>query len=199
MGQRRVMEVSYGEAIVVPPNAKLTEITTYMWPGFLGEWCAADQHFDVWELTGERVWVPRPEVWAPPVQVLAQETVRVARWQQGQDQLQAWLPPPQQQQPPQQPTPGQVPAQQRRRPRDPVSYPPPPPPRAQPCRPPSQPPVHEQSARSGPHPRASQPPGQQPLPERAVWRRLRPQQPGSTVPAAVRTVSKEPARSVWSF
>jgi hypothetical protein len=75
------MEVSYGDsAIDIPDHAIQTEITTYMWPGFLGEFDHSTELFDVWELVGPTTWKPRPDVMAPPYSCLGQESQMVWRW-----------------------------------------------------------------------------------------------------------------------
>jgi len=75
------MEVSYGEsAIDIPKHAIQTEITTYMWPGFLGEFIHATMEFDVCQLVGPTRWVPRPDIVAPPRDCMGIETTKGWRW-----------------------------------------------------------------------------------------------------------------------
>ena len=89
------MEVSYGDSqnleampsIPSPPSipsipsgAQHTEITTYMWPGFLGEFIHSTMEFDVWELVGPTHWIPRPDILAPPRECLGIETTKGWRW-----------------------------------------------------------------------------------------------------------------------
>ena len=76
------MEVCYGDSAIppIPPEAKHTEITTYMWPGFLGEFIHSTMEFDVWELVGPTCWVPRPDILAPPRECLGIETSKGWHW-----------------------------------------------------------------------------------------------------------------------
>jgi hypothetical protein len=77
------MEVSYGVSHPIPsipPEAKHTEITTYMWPGFLGEYVHDTMEFDVWQLTEPNIWTPRPDIMAPPRDCIGVETTKGWRW-----------------------------------------------------------------------------------------------------------------------
>ena len=75
------MKVIYGEsAIDIPEHAIQTEITTYLWPGFLGEFDHSTGVFDAWELVGPTIWKPRPDIVAPPWLCLGQESQQVLRW-----------------------------------------------------------------------------------------------------------------------
>ena len=71
------MEVSFSIAtLLTPPN---TEITTYMWPGFLGEFDHTTLEFHVWELISPTRWIPRPDIVAPPIDCIGVETTRCFR------------------------------------------------------------------------------------------------------------------------
>ena len=75
------MEVVFGSTpVVVPPHTSNTEITTYMWPGFLGEFNVSTQEFNAWELVGPNVWIPCPNIVAPPLTCIAVETVPTQQW-----------------------------------------------------------------------------------------------------------------------
>jgi len=81
------MEVSFGtSAIPVPPNARHTEITTYMWPGFLGELDHSSDQFTVWEIVGPTRWKPRPDIHAPPYTCLGIERTSIQTWSEGPEQ-----------------------------------------------------------------------------------------------------------------
>ena len=75
------MEVSYGHSVIsVPAEAQHTEITTYMWPGFLGEYFHDSMEFTVWELVGPTRWTPRSDIVAPPMECLGIDTVKAWCW-----------------------------------------------------------------------------------------------------------------------
>ena len=75
------MEVTFGDgSIPVPPDAINTEITTYMWPGFLGEFDHTSLMFRAWELVGPTVWLPRPDIHAPPMDCIGCETTPILAW-----------------------------------------------------------------------------------------------------------------------
>lgn len=57
-----------------------TEITTYMWPGFLGEWDQTKEHFTAWELVGEDEWVPHDDIYAPPADCIGSMTTPAQVW-----------------------------------------------------------------------------------------------------------------------
>ncbi len=81
------MQVEYGKTpIIVPYNAINTEITTYMWPGFLGEFDHTALTFTAWELVGPTRWLPRPDIVAPPLHCIGSETVLTRIWNQGSQQ-----------------------------------------------------------------------------------------------------------------
>ena len=62
------MNVSYSAAVAAAvAAAESKEITTYMWPGFLGEFDHSTLEFTVWELAGPTLWIPRPTIVAPPM------------------------------------------------------------------------------------------------------------------------------------
>jgi len=83
------MEVSYGVSVSIPSEAQHTEITTYMWPGFLGEFIHSTLEFDVWELVGPTYWIPRPDIVAPPRECIGIETTKGWRWTSPQEER--WL------------------------------------------------------------------------------------------------------------
>jgi hypothetical protein len=75
------MEVSYGHSVISEPaEAQHTEITTYMWPGFLGEYDHVSMEFTAWELVEPSLWMPRPDIVAPPMECLGIDTVKGRRW-----------------------------------------------------------------------------------------------------------------------
>lgn len=75
------MDVVYGETpITIPPDVKQTEITTYLWPGFLGEFDSVTSEFDVWELVEPARWAPRPDIVAPPYLCFGVDTTPVWQW-----------------------------------------------------------------------------------------------------------------------
>ena len=78
------MEVTFGDSpITVPSVTHQTEITTYMWPGFLGEFDHSALTFTAWELIGPTRWLPRPDIVAPPLHCIGSETVLTRTWVQG--------------------------------------------------------------------------------------------------------------------
>ena len=75
------MEVSYGDTPVhVPHEATNTEITTYMWPGFLGEFDHTTVGFTAWELVGPRTWLPRPDILSPPFDCIGVSSTVTQTW-----------------------------------------------------------------------------------------------------------------------
>ena len=75
------MDVTYGTtSLAVPPDAEHTEITTYMWPGFLGELIETTGDFEAWELLGPNQWLLRPDILAPPYSCIGVATVLCWRW-----------------------------------------------------------------------------------------------------------------------
>jgi hypothetical protein len=65
------MQVSYETTTVQPPaNARQTDITTYMWPGYLGEWDAETQKFTAWQLMSSDYWIPAPTIKVPPMKCI---------------------------------------------------------------------------------------------------------------------------------
>lgn len=74
------VDYSIGES---PTNAKQTEITTYMWPGFLAELC--DGELTVWELYSPTTWQLRPDITAPPANCIAITSSQALHWGQGQE------------------------------------------------------------------------------------------------------------------
>jgi hypothetical protein len=77
------MEVRYTTNLPIPPAALNTEITTYLWPGFLGEFDHTTLVFTTWELVGPTQWRPRPDLVAPPFDCMGQCTIPSQVWRQG--------------------------------------------------------------------------------------------------------------------
>jgi len=85
------MDVTYGEtAICIPPDVKQTEITTYLWPGFLGEYDHATSEFIAWELVGPSRWILRQDIVAPPYSCIGVDTIQGWRWTSSQELIR-WL------------------------------------------------------------------------------------------------------------
>ena len=75
------MQVSFGSTPVTPPpGARHTEITTYMWPGFLGELDHSTDTFRVWEIVGPTTWISRPDIMVPPYACIGVERTSVYAW-----------------------------------------------------------------------------------------------------------------------
>jgi hypothetical protein len=75
------MEVLFGSTPITPPSsARHTEITTYMWPGFLGELDHSTDSFQVWEIVGPTTWSARPDILAPPYTCIGMEKISVQTW-----------------------------------------------------------------------------------------------------------------------
>lgn len=66
--------------MVIPSDAKQTEITTYLWPGFLGEYDHETAEFVAWELVSPTRWTHRPDIVAPPYSCIGVETTPGWRW-----------------------------------------------------------------------------------------------------------------------
>lgn len=47
-----------------------TEITAYLWSGFLGEWDSTKETFHAWELVSPYVWKNRPDIYQPPAKCI---------------------------------------------------------------------------------------------------------------------------------
>jgi len=76
-------EVAYfTEGVTVPPTATNTEITTYMWPGFLGEFDHGSLSFTAWELVGPTSWLRCPDITGPPHDCIGICTVVTQQWVQ---------------------------------------------------------------------------------------------------------------------
>ena len=73
------MNVSYGLEPKDLTGATNTEITAYLWPGFLGEYDHSSLEFTAWALVESGLWIPRPEILAPPISCIASETVSVIK------------------------------------------------------------------------------------------------------------------------
>jgi hypothetical protein len=73
--------VEYGVGDRMKGEGTLTEIATYMWPGFLAEWCEGE--LTVWELCSPSKWLLRKDITAPPATCIATTSsqVRVLRQQ----------------------------------------------------------------------------------------------------------------------
>lgn len=75
------MDVAYGDSpIVIPAEVQPTEITTYLWPGFLGEFDHTTLAFEAWELVEPGRWIPRPDIVVPPFTCLGHDTATGWRW-----------------------------------------------------------------------------------------------------------------------
>ncbi len=80
-----MFSVSY-EYISLPlETAKQTEITTYMWPGFLAELCEGE--LTVWELCAPTEWNQRSDIAAPPASCIGITSSQALCWEQGQERL----------------------------------------------------------------------------------------------------------------
>ena len=76
--------VEYIENVIdIPSYAKQTEITTYIWPGFLAEWCYDE--LTVWELYSPSIWRRRPDIMAPPADCIGITSSQGLHWAQGQE------------------------------------------------------------------------------------------------------------------
>jgi hypothetical protein len=69
------MNVTYGSG---PPPETNTEITTYMWPRFLGEFDHCALTFRAWYLVNSETWIECPDIVAPPLVCYAERS-RVRR------------------------------------------------------------------------------------------------------------------------
>ena len=78
-----MFSVSYESSVSPPSNAKQSEITTYMWPGFLAELC--DEELTVWELCSPTTWRLRQDITAPPANCIATTSSQAVHWTQGQE------------------------------------------------------------------------------------------------------------------
>lgn len=59
-----------------------TEITVYLWAGFLGEWDSEFHNWTVWELISQTEWKRRPDIVAPPKDCIAiSEPISVECWE----------------------------------------------------------------------------------------------------------------------
>ena len=76
--------IQYGQGALpfdIPPDAIITEITPYLWPGHYGEWDEAAQEFTAWALVSPSSWRVTSEILAPPVTCLSVgATVKRLRW-----------------------------------------------------------------------------------------------------------------------
>jgi hypothetical protein len=67
--------VTYGcHMPAIPDRTIHTEITTYFWPGFLGEFSSVDGSLRVWELRGTNTMITRPDIHVPPANCIAVES-----------------------------------------------------------------------------------------------------------------------------
>ena len=83
-------EVAYfTEGVEVPATATNTEITTYMWPGFLGEFDHGTLTFTAWELVDSSRWLRRSDIMAPPMDCIGVCTVATRQWVQTSSQWSA--------------------------------------------------------------------------------------------------------------
>ena len=53
-----------------PADARQTDITTYMWPGYLGEWDAETKEFRAWQLVTSNYWIPALDIKVPPMKCI---------------------------------------------------------------------------------------------------------------------------------
>ena len=75
------MNVTFGTTPISPPaSARQTEITTYMWSGFLGELDHSSQTFQAWEIRGPSTWVLRPDILVPPYTCIGIEKNTIYTW-----------------------------------------------------------------------------------------------------------------------
>ena len=82
------MTVRYLKAgdVPVPTSLTRTEITTYLWPGFLGEFDREELLFTAWELVTPTEWRLRPDIVTPPFDCLAvDKAVPTLKWALGGD------------------------------------------------------------------------------------------------------------------
>jgi len=73
------MQVNYSNEAPAT-TATNTEITTYMWPGFLGEFDHTTLVFTAWELKGPTLWIPRPDIAGPPFECMGVCTTKTQIW-----------------------------------------------------------------------------------------------------------------------
>lgn len=74
--------VEYGVGDRMKGHGTLTEIATYMWPGFLAEW--VEDELRTWRLDSSTSWSPCPEITAPPANCIATTSSQVrVQHQQG--------------------------------------------------------------------------------------------------------------------
>lgn len=78
------MEVSYYEGLQRPADATNTEITTYMWPGFLGIFDHSTLVFQVWELVEPTTWTPRSDILNPPYTCIGTYSSIIYKWKDSQ-------------------------------------------------------------------------------------------------------------------
>jgi len=74
------MQVSYSTGQQQAVAAEVKEITTYMWPGFLGEFDHSTLVFTTWELAGPTLWIPRPDIVTPPLECIGVCTTKTRTW-----------------------------------------------------------------------------------------------------------------------
>ncbi len=81
-GNKRMETVEYGHGPLpfeFPPDAAITEITPYLWPGHYGEWDQAAQEFTAWALATPATWHVTSEILSPPLTCLSVGAT-VLRW-----------------------------------------------------------------------------------------------------------------------
>ena len=81
-GNKRMETVEYGHGPLpfeFPPDAAITEITPYLWPGHYGEWDQAAQEFTAWALATPATWHVTSEILSPPLMCLSVGAT-VLRW-----------------------------------------------------------------------------------------------------------------------
>ncbi len=72
--------ITYGTTQLKHPTPTLTQLTTYMWPGFIGEWDEQNQTFDVWELVNNHEWRKRDDILSPPQRCLGIDSQKGYHW-----------------------------------------------------------------------------------------------------------------------
>lgn len=61
-------------------EARHTDITTYMWPGYLGEWDAETKEFRAWQLVTSDYWIPALDIKVPPMKCIGIVTEPMWVW-----------------------------------------------------------------------------------------------------------------------
>jgi hypothetical protein len=85
--------VEYGVGDCIKGDGELTEIATYIWPGFLAEWNEDQQEFRAWRLDSPYSWTLCPEIMAPPANCISTTSSQVRVLHQQELYLVQWLGP----------------------------------------------------------------------------------------------------------